>query len=289
MTDTIVYINDQRIDYRRATVSVFDYTLHCGIGLFESILAVDDRPIYLEEHLDRMESGLNRLGLKLNYNRRRMSQVLKKAVKDHPAGIKKAKVFLTAGYSPLWPGTKPQPKTITIVTGHRLEFRKQKLAISPMVISSADPMRGIKSLNFMTEWMSQQKAKASGYDQGIIVNQNGRIAETGSANLFMVKKGRLYTPPLTSGGLPGIIRGEIIRLAKANKISCYEKQLTPENLVTADEIFTTSSFKLVWPVVKVKLDKVYNFQPGPVSRALFERLKSNFLSGNFQDNLNIPS
>jgi branched-subunit amino acid aminotransferase/4-amino-4-deoxychorismate lyase len=286
MAEPVVYINEKQVDYRQASVSVFDYTLHCAIGFFESILAVDDRLVLADEHLDRMETGLGRLGLKLNYNRTRILRTLHRAAKEHPGHVKKIKILLTYGYFPLWPGSRPGPKTIINVLDHRLQFKKQKLLVSPMVISSADPMRGIKSLNFMTEWMSQKHAHDAGYDQGIIVNQEGFIAETGSASIFMVRRGQLSTPALEVGGLPGTIRREIIRIATANNIVVREKKLTPKELVTGDEIFTTSSFKLVWPVVAVKLDKVYRFVPGPLSRALFNLLKINFLTGLTKTNLN---
>jgi len=280
MRTTMVYINGRPVDYRRAAISVFDYTLHCAIGLFESILAVDDRLIHLDAHLDRMETGLRRLDLKMNYNRAAIVRALRKAIADHPGRVKKVKILLTYGYSPLWPGDRTGPKTIVIVTDHRLQFKKQKLLISPMIISSANPMRGIKSLNFMTEWMSQKVAQTAGFDQGIIVNQQGHIAETGSANIFMAKEGRLYTPPLEVGGLPGTIRHEIIRLAKANRIPVNEKKLTPKDLIGADEIFTTSSFKLVWPAVQLRVKgRDYRFQPGPLSRAFYDRLRMNFVTG----------
>lgn len=286
LSATIVYINDKRVDFKKATVSVFDYTLHCGIGLFESILAIDDRLILLDEHLDRMESGLSRLGLdNLRYNRNKIKKTMTKAVSSHRSHIKKSKLFLTQGYSPMWPGSKPNPKTIIIVTAHNLEFRSQKLLISPMTISTDNPLRGAKTLNYLTEWMSQTKAVAAGYDQGIIINQRGHVAETGSANIFIVKNGRLYTPPLESGGLPGITRSEIMRLARANKISCREKKLTPADLVSADEVFTSSSFKIIWPVTRIKLDRVHRFKPGELSRAFYNRMTANFLSGHSDDRL----
>lgn len=285
MADPVVYIDEQRVNFRQAKISVFDYTLHCAIGLFESILAVDDRVIYLDEHLNRMEAGRKRLGLKFNYNRRRLSQILQTAVAAHPGRVKKVKLLLTYGYSPLWKGDRPKPKTIIIVDDHRLQFKKQKLMVSPMTISSANPMRGVKTVNFMTEWMSQHKAQEAGYDQGIIINQRGQVAETGSSNLFMGKKGKLYTPPLEAGGLPGIVRSEIIALAAANGLPCIEKKLKPKDLISADEIFTTSSFKLVWPVVQLKVERTHKFQPGPLGRAFFDRLKTNFMTGDYKQSI----
>ncbi len=288
MAATLVYINDKKYDPKTASVSVFDYTLHCGIGLFESILAVDDRLILIDQHLDRMEAGLTRLGLdNLRYNRGKIIKTLTRAIKAHRSPVKKTKLFLTQGHSPMWPGSKPKPKTIIIVTDHKLEFRPQKLLISPITISTDNPLRGAKTLNYLTEWMSQTKAVAAGYDQGIIVNQRGHIAETGSANIFIVKNGKLYTPPLESGGLPGITRGEIMRLAQANKIVCREKKLTPTDLISADEVFTSSSFKIVWPVTQIKLDRVYRFKPGKISRALYNRMTTNFLTGQCEDRISI--
>ena len=286
MPTTVVFINDTEVDYRSASISVFDYTLHCGIGLFESILAVDDRLIFLDEHLDRMELGMSRLGLrKLNYTRRRIAETLRRAVRRHPAKVKKVKLLLTHGYSFLWPGSRPGSKSIVIVMDHKLEFRIQSLLVSPMTVHASDPMRGNKTLNFMTEWLSQEKAISEGYDQGIIINQDGCIAETGSANLFMVKSGEVYTPSLESGGLPGTIRKEIIRLVRANNIACHEIALKPDELISADEVFTTSSFKVVWPVVRIKLDGIHTLRPGPISKAIFDRLKTNFFTGVYKDEL----
>ncbi len=285
MATPLVSINGRLYDYRQASISIFDYTLHCAIGLFESILAVDDRIIYLDEHLDRMEAGLTKLNIRNNYDRTSLTRALKRTVRAHPDRIKKVKVILTHGYSDLWPGNRPGPKMITIVMKHRLEFKKQKLMVSPMVITSANPMRGLKSLSFMTEWMSQHRARQEGYDQGIIINQAGQIAETGSANLFVVRKGSLYTPPVGAGGLPGIVRSKIIKIAQASDLPCHEKKLTPENLISADEIFTTSSFKLVWPVVALKLDKVYEYKPGAISLSIYKRLKENALTGIYKDKL----
>jgi branched-chain amino acid aminotransferase len=286
MATTLVFINDAKVTGRQASISVFDYTLHCGIGLFESILAVDDRLIMLDEHLDRMERGIRQLHLSaLPYRRDRLAGILRRAASEHPARVKKIKLLLTQGYSPLWPGDRPQPKAITIVTDHRLQFKKQKLLVSPMTIHTSDLMRGNKTLNFMTEWLSQEEAKRAGFDQGIIINQHGRIAETGSANLFAVRKGVLSTPALTAGGLPGTIRNEIIRLARVNHIPFREAALTPRDLIAAEEVFITSSFKLVWPVVLVRIDRDYAFQPGPLSKAIFDRLKSNFMTGRQVDSL----
>jgi len=140
-------------------------------------------------------------------------------------------------------------------------------------------MRGIKSVNFMSEWMSQYRAHEQGFDQGIILNNKGYIAETGSANLFMIKNREMYTPSVDSGGLSGVVRSKIVELTRDSGIKCHEIKLKPERLIGADEIFTTSSFKLVWPVTALKLDKVYRFKPGPISKAIFDRLKENYLTG----------
>jgi branched-subunit amino acid aminotransferase/4-amino-4-deoxychorismate lyase len=286
MAQTIVFINDREVDYRSATVSIFDYTLHCGIGLFESVLGVDRRLIFLDEHLDRMEGSIKRLHLRrLNYNRERIARIMNRAVGRHPAKIKKTRLLLTEGFSPLWPGNRPGPKAVVIVVDYQLQFLNQSLLVSPMTVHTDDPLRGNKTLNFMTEWLSQDAAMTEGYDQGMIINQHGDIAETGSANLFSVKNGELFTPSLDSGGLPGIIRREIIRLANTNRIPIHEIHMRPEDLISADEIFTTSSFKLVWPVVRIKLDQVYKYRPGPLSRALFDRLRSNFMTGKYEDRL----
>jgi branched-chain amino acid aminotransferase len=259
---------------------VFDYTLHCGLGLFESILAVDDRLMFPDEHLDRMEGAIDRLGLKVNYNRRRTIRALKEAARSQKDKVKKMKLILTTGYYPLWPGSKPKPRSVIIAVDHRLRFRRQRLLLSHMVVTTADRLRGLKTTNYMLEWISNQEAVREGYDQGIILNQRGNIAETGSSNIFIVKNGQLMTPAVTEGGLPGVTRRKILEVCRRDGIPVKERGLKPKDLFAADEIFTTSSFKLVWPVVKLNADREHTYSPGPVARAVFVYLKRVALTGN---------
>jgi branched-chain amino acid aminotransferase len=273
MADPVVFVDYEPVDYRKACVSVFDYTLHCGLGYFESILAVGERLMYLDDHLDRLEGGIDRVGLTVNYNRRKASKALREAARLQGSKTKKMKLILTTGYYPLWPGSKPRPRSLVIAVDHRLVFRRQRLMMSNMVVNTADRLRGLKTTNYMLEWVSNQEAMRQGFDQGIILNQRGNIAETGSSNIFLVKNGRVITPSITEGGLPGVTRRRIIEVCRRDGLSITERAVKPNDLIEAEEIFTTSSFKLVWPVVALRAGKTYRYSPGPVARAIFVYLK----------------
>jgi len=115
---------------------------------------------------------------------------------------------------------------------------------------------------------SRKHAYASKYDDGILLNRKGNVAETTSANIFWIKNGSLYTTPLSAGCLEGMTRKHIIEIANNNGIPTDIRNIKLGNLVKADEIFIASSLKLIAPVSSITIKETSKFRTGPITKKL---------------------
>lgn len=261
-------INGRAVVRDKAKISVFDNSLFYADGLFETFLAIGDKVIFLEDHLDRMEDGARLIGLDLPCSRNDIGRWIANTVKKNDARIKKVRATITAGDSAFWAGKKSKSRIIVIVTDYELLKKPFRLTIAPFRVDQDNPFRKIKTLSFIIEMTSRKRVYASRYDDGILLNRKGNVAETTSANIFWVKNGVLYTPPISAGCLEGMVRKHILKLAEKNGISAKIKDTNLANFLKADEIFVTSSIKLIVPVSAVTTERVYKYKTGPITKRL---------------------
>jgi branched-subunit amino acid aminotransferase/4-amino-4-deoxychorismate lyase len=272
-------IDGRAVEKRKASVSVFDNSLFYADGLFETLLAVGDRIIYLEEHLDRLEKGAAMINIKLPVSRKRLLGWIVAAVKNNRSKIKKVRLTITAGESGFWAGRSGKPKVIIIVTEYNIPTAPFRLTVSPYRIDRLSPFRNIKTLSFITEMTSRKLAYSKGYDDALLLDHDDYVAETSSANIFWIKDGRLLTTPLDSGCLEGMTRRHILGIAERNNISKREEKIKLENLLRADEIFISSSLKLILPVISIDVGKEYKFEAGPITDQLRQLLFKQIILG----------
>ena len=273
------FIDGREVAGNRAKISVFDNSLFYADGLFETLLAIDKRVVFLDGHLKRLEKGARLIGLRLPVSLPTLKRWIISAAKKNTAPIKKIRLTVTAGETAFWAGKATKPKVIIIVTEYTLPERTYRLTVSPFRIIENSPFRNVKTLSFVIEMTSRKRAYKSKYDDAILVNRAGFVAEATSANIFWVKKGKLYTPPLNAGCLEGMTRRHILALARKNGMPVYEKNIRLEDFLKGDEIFITSSLKLILPVTTVKSDKIFRFQVGTVTTRLQELLKNLIFTG----------
>ena len=266
-------INGRAVPKNRAKVSVFDNSLFYAEGLFETLLAIEDRVIFLEDHLDRLQKGADLIRIELPWSRDKIAAWVNAANRHNDARVKKLRVTMTAGDSAFWAGKASKPRVIVIVTEYKLPTKPFKLTVSPYRVDNGSPFRNVKTLSFVIEMTSRKTAYSSDFDDGILLNRAGNVAETTSANIFWVKKGDLYTTPLSSGCLEGMTRKHILELAQLNRIPAVVRNVKLEELVQADEIFVTSSIKLILPVQSVETDRTYRYKTGPLTKRLQKLLR----------------
>lgn len=275
----VCYIDGRKVTKSKAKISVFDNSLFYADGLFETFMAFGDNIIFLKDHLSRLKKGAELIDLKIPVSEKKLVTWLNRANAANTASIKKIRLTITAGETTFWAGKPSRPRVIIIVTDYKMPTSPFRLSVSPYRIDHASPFRNVKTLSFIIEMTSRKHAYSSKYDDAILLSRNGYIAETTSANIFWVKNGTLYTPPLEAGCLEGMIRKHIIAIAKSNNIPIVEKRSRLRTLLKADEIFVSSSLKLIIPVISITTDKTYRYKSGRLTRKLGNLLLEYINSG----------
>ena len=134
----------------------------------------------------------------------------------------------------------------------------------PSVHNAVNP--AIKSLNYLNNILAKIEANTAGYEEAIMLNAEGYVAECTGDNIFILKDGQMFTPPLSSGALHGITRGTAIDLVAGLGISTAEPNMTRYDLYNADECFLTGTGAEIVPVVKIDQRVIGNGKPGPVTK-----------------------
>ena len=281
-----IYLNGDFVAKEDAKISVFDHGLLYGDGVFEGIRLYDGCVFKLDEHLERLEYSAKAILLELPLNR----EQIKKAVcdtcriNDMHNGYVRLVVTRGPGHLGLTPDGCGPGNVIIIADDIQLypeELYEKGLKIISVptrrINSSALPP-AIKSLNYLNNILAKIEAKKVGFQEALMLNDKGEIAECTGDNVFIIAKGILYTPQLDAGSLRGITRGAAIDLAAQLELPCSEQALTRYDLWTADECFLTGTAAEVIPCVEVDHRQVGDGTPGVITRRLIDLFRKMVLS-----------
>lgn len=247
----VTSIDGRIVPVRAARIPVIDNSFLYAEGLFETFLAVGDRLIFANRHLRRLKNGARVIGLRLPVNDAKLRQWMKTAAGRHPARYKKVRLTITSGDSPRWTGKPGRPRVVISVSRHEIPEQPFRLQVSEFLVDQDSPFRQIKTVSYAIQAAAFRKAVALGYDDAILLNENRHVAEVTSANIFWVNRGIIYTPPLSAGCLDGVTRRAVFAVARRLKLKIVERHDTLGNMLSADEIFISSSLKLVVGVAVV--------------------------------------
>lgn len=266
---TVTSINGKFVRRGADKISVFDNSLLYAEGLFETFLAIGEKPIFLKEHLSRLYSGAKVLGIKIPVGRDKLAEWIVAVSKKHPDRIKKIRLTVTAGEAARWVGTPGKQQVIISASPHTMPTELFKLHLSDLRVDQDSVFRRIKTLSYAIHAAALNSAKKSKCDDALLLNEKGEIAEVTSANIFWVKKRKLYTPPLSAGCLEGITRKIVIRESKKLGFKTIIKNGKLNDLYSADEVFISSSLKLVIGADYLKDGrKIKRFKVGEITREI---------------------
>ncbi len=278
----ICYVNGEFVEAERAKVSAFDHGFLYGDGIFESLTATSGRLFKLREHLDRLERSARALRLELPEPRERIGEIVKQAVRR--SGVKDVYIRIIVsrgeGYPVLDPRVVKSPTLAVLlhdpqppsVTGSSYDVKGGGLRLKTAGVRKVPPESfepRVKCLNYLNHVLARIEAIESGYDEAILLDVRGFVAEAPGENIFVVQDGVLRTPH-AAHVLDGITRRTVLDLAGREGIRAEEADLTLYDVYTADEAFLTSSFSRVHGVVEVDGRKIEC--PGPLTRRLREML-----------------
>ena len=269
---TVTTINGRIVPESKAVISVFDNALLYAEGLFETLLGIDDRPIFTREHLARLHKGAKVIGLKLPVSDAVLVHWMKETLKAHPDRVKKLRLTMTSGESARWVGRQGKPQVILSASPHEIPRDPFRLIVSDFKVDHASVFRNIKTLSYVISAAALRQAKDRKFDDAILLNERNEVAEVTSANIFWSQGKRVYTPPLSAGCLEGITRKFVFKEADKIGIKIIERRVDLSGLLQAEEIFISSSLKLVAPVSEiVAVRRTHRFPVGPVAQQLSVR------------------
>lgn len=249
-----VFINGSIVPADEARISVFDRGFMRGDALFETLRTYGGRIFRLDEHLARMDQGLDML----HYPARTTDLDLKAAAEEtvRASGLESARVRIQvsrgAGSTEFTIRTDTPP-TVVVTVQPLVEHPMKPLnvVIASIRRDERSPLSRIKTINYIPSLLAKLEAENAGADDAILLNYAGNVAEGCVSNVFIARDGVLMTPDLSSGVLPGTVRQFVMEIADESGIRVQESPVNPEQLYTADEVFMTSSTREIAPVEAV--------------------------------------
>jgi branched-subunit amino acid aminotransferase/4-amino-4-deoxychorismate lyase len=247
--EEIVFLNGKFLKLNQAKVSIAEPGLLCGYGLFETMRSCGGKIVYFEEHMRRLAAGAQSIGLRSKYT----AAALKKAVKETVTrnAFKDAYVRLT-----LWKAESGAGVSIITRKYSPHSVQKYQQGFSACISSYRQNENSffarIKTTSRILYQLSLQEAEKKGFDEAILLNGRGLIAEGTRSNIFLVKDAELFTPSLDCGCLDGITRKAIFDLAKKHHLKISEGKFTVRDLLGADEVFLTNSLMGVKPLTSIE-------------------------------------
>lgn len=273
-----IYIAGEFCDEADAKISVFDHGLLYGDGVFEGLRIYSGKVFRLAEHVQRLYESAKAIWLEIPMTPDEMADAIDQTVAKNGLddGYVRAIVTRGAGSLGLDPRRCSDPQIIIIADTIKLypqEYYDNGLEIITVSVIRNHPAAlnpRIKSLNYLNNILAKIEGIQAGCIEALMLNHKGEIAECTGDNVFVVKQGRLLTPPLDAGILAGVTRDAVIDLAGELDIPCIEQVLTKHDIYVAEECFLTGSAAEVIPVVKVDSRTIGPGQPGPITKRLTE-------------------
>ena len=274
--ELLVYVDGSYYPKSQAKISVFDHGLLYGDGIFEGIRAYNGSVFKLKEHIDRLYRSAHMIMLEIPMAKEQMIQAVLETLRKNSLKDSYIRLIVTRGVGDLGLNPKKCVKpTIIIITDtitlHKVEA-KEKGVTAMLSWVKRDPVDAtsheIKSLNYLNSILAKIEANIAGVDEAICLDKNGFICEGVAENLFMVKNGKLFTPPSCTGALQGITAEEVMRLARRLGYDVEEKNITPYELFNAEEAFFTGTAAEIIPVREINKRTIDSGKPGPITKKL---------------------
>jgi branched-chain amino acid aminotransferase len=271
-----IFMTDRLVPESEAKISVFDHGLLYGDGVFEGLRAYAGKVFRLEAHVDRLFASARAICLEIPLTKAAVAKAVTDTLSANGLADGYVRLVVTRGAGSLGldPNKTSHPQVIVIadtISLYPREFYDKGLRIvtaATQRTQSAALSPRIKSLNYLNNIMAKLEGLQAGCVEALMLNHKGEVAECTGDNIFVVRSGRLLTPPPDAGILEGITRNAVMELAVAAGIECREATLVRHDLYTADECFLTGTAAEVIPVVEIDGRKIGAGVPGPVTGRL---------------------
>jgi branched-chain amino acid aminotransferase len=266
-----IFHNDSLQPIEKVRLSPGQTGLICGWGLFTTMRISRGEAFAYERHWRRLEKDAAVIRMPLPYTAAKVRVNLHEVIRANKVIDGCARIYLVYNSAGFWQGDEQLPPVDLIVCSAPLpEYPEPiRLGLREHGRHAASPLAGVKSISWLPNVWAVGEAQKEGFDEVVLLNERGEIAECTAANIFAVKNGKVHTPPLNSGCLEGVTRGILFEIAPEAGVAVVEQALRPEDLYSADEVFISSTNRNLLGVGEIAGHKIA-IAPGPVTRQLDE-------------------
>ena len=278
-----IWMNGKLVPFKNAKVHVLTHALHYSTSIFEGIRCYDTPEgsaiFRLPEHIDRFFNSAKMYSMKMPYSKKTISDGIVNTV--NASKLKQCYIRPLAYYGYGTMGLTPTNNKVDVSIScwewkmgeskaGKFSGAKCKISKWVRIDSKSQPMKAKSAANYSNAALARMEALNAGYDEAIMLNNKGHVAEGSAENIFVVKNGKITTPPLNADILDGITRDSAMKLLKSNKNRVIEKNLRINDLLKADEIFMTGTAAEVKSVTRVDKTKIGDGKIGEITKELQE-------------------
>lgn len=276
-----IYLNGEFVEKENAKISVYDHGFLYGDGVFEGIRVYNGNVFRLKEHIERLYESALSIMLEIPMTMEEMIETVCETVRRNGLRDAYIRLVVSRGTGDLGLDPRNCKKPNLVIIAEQLQLFPKELYETGMKVATVASRRNrpdalnpkIKSLNYLNNVLVRIEATLAGVSEALTLNSEGYVTEGSGDNVFLVKKGVLYTPPTYLGALPGITRQTIIDLALKLGFVVKEEPFTRHDVYVADEVFLTGTAAEVISVVEVDGRKIKDGKPGPVTKQLLEEFR----------------
>ena len=267
--DSLIFHNGRIVPLKEVHLSPGQVGLLTGWGVFTTLRVYRGLPFAFERHWRRIARDAERLQLSMQFTEESVRRAVPDLAKANhrPEGM--ARVSFVKNSGGLWSqADELPPSDLLIFTRELVPWpAAHRLRLQPMGIFAGGQYAGAKMLSWVPHAAVLERTHGEGFDDALLLNERGQLAECTSANIFVVRAGRILTPPLSSGCLEGITRQILFEIASSAGVQLVEQELAPDDLSVADEVFVSSTTREVAAVGTISPNWSYP-TPGKITQAL---------------------
>jgi branched-chain amino acid aminotransferase len=276
-----IYIDGDFYPEAEAKISVFDHGLLYGDGIFEGIRFYNGRVFRLDEHLSRLWDSARAIALEIPMSIEEMAEATLETIRQNGLRDGYIRLIVTRGKGNLGLSPDRCPKPSVIIISATIQLYPEEKYTTGMEMITCGTRRcspgslspAVKSLNYLNNIMAKIEANHAGADEGLMLNEEGYVAECTGDNIFVIKRGEIFTPPISAGALCGITRGVVFEIAAKLGIKISEPMLTRYDIYTAEECFLTGTAAEVIAAIRLDTRAIGSGAPGPITGKIIEQFR----------------